>query len=372
LLPDPAAIIDNNGTFLAITPSMSTVTGITPEELVGTNFMTNETIMPGSKSKLAENLMKRMSGGSVDPYEVEIMTRKGKKVTFELNAIKIEYEGNPADMIVFRDLTEKNRLIKSLDQERHRFQDVAESTGDWIWEVNLDGNYVYSNSVVEKILGYTTEEIMNQKCCDLLCKDDRTQTELELALSAQKKSFAFTKQCQHKDGHISILESQGVAAYDEEGKFIGYRGVDRDVTERKKMEEKLLKSERLAAIGGLATMVAHDLRNPLQGISYATHYIKKSTEKSGNEKMAAMLQLIDDDIKYSEKIIRDLLDFSAEYKLEFVETDPKSLVCRILTGLVVPEKVRVIDATQDEPKIYVDTSRLKRVIVNLVSNAFDA
>lgn len=372
ILPDPAIIVDGNGKFLALASNVTTITGFQKEELIGANFMTTDLITANSKATVVKNLAKRMLGFHIAPYEIELRVKDGKKMQFELNALKIEYEGNPAVMVIFRDLTERNRLLKSLEQEQQRFQSIAESSGVWIWEVDSYGNYIYSNPVVEKILGYTSEEMIGRNCLNLLCKNDKKQTECLKALFISKESFVFTKQCLHKRGHISILESQGMPVYNDEGKFVGYRGVDRDVTEKKEMETKLVKSERFAAIGELATMVAHDLRNPLQGIATAVHYVKKATENVSNEKMTCVLQRIDDSVKYSEKIVRDLLDFSEDFQLQLVAAEPKSIVSQALSGMAIPAKVKLIDKTQEKPKIDVDLNKIGRVIVNLVSNAFDA
>src|SRR5665647_362507 len=373
ILPDPAVIVDGRGTFIALTSSVSSISGFQKEELLGTNFMTSNLITASSKATLLKNLAKRMLGFHIDPYEIELRHKKGNLIYFELNAMKIEFEGKPADMVVFRDLTERKKLIKSLEQEQMRFQSIAEASGDWIWEVDSEGNYTYSNPIVEKILGYTAEEILGKRCFNLLCTDDISQMELVGNIFANQKSFFLNKQCQHKDGHISFLESHGVPIVDEKKKFVGYRGVDRDITERKRMEKRVLKSERLAAVGALATMVAHDLRNPLQGVSTAVHFIRKATENSDNkQKIALVLQRIDDSVKYSEKIIQDLLDFSAEVKLDLTEADPKSIINRALSNMQIPVRVKLVDNTLDIPRIFVDIDRIRRVIVNLVLNAFEA
>ncbi len=118
----------------------------------------------------------------------------------------------------------------------------------------------------------------------------------------------------HKDGRTIALESHGVPVYVDQ-KLVGYRGVDRDVTEKLAMEARLLKSEKLAAIGEMATMVTHDLRNPLQSLSTAVFYVKKATRNVPNEKLASSIQHIEESIKYSNKILNDLLDYSENLRL---------------------------------------------------------
>jgi PAS domain S-box-containing protein len=146
----------------------------------------------------------------------------------------------------------------------------------------------------------------------------------------------------------------------------------RDVTERKKLQTSLISSERLAAVGRLATIIAHDLRNPLQSISAATYVIKRTTQQTRDEKTISALESISDAVKYSDKIIRGLLDYSADITLEITKTDPQTIINHAMSGITVPNRIKVIDRTQSNPKVYADLDRIKVVIVNLVTNAFEA
>jgi signal transduction histidine kinase len=117
-------------------------------------------------------------------------------------------------------------------------------------------------------------------------------------------------------------------------------------------------------------MVAHDLRNPLQGITGALHLLKNEslTEKEKDE----LLQLIQGSVHYSDAIVRDLTEYSTEIHLETLETTPKSIITDAVRTVRVPEKITFDDLSQEQPKIKVDQDRMRRVIVNLIENAIDA
>jgi signal transduction histidine kinase len=137
------------------------------------------------------------------------------------------------------------------------------------------------------------------------------------------------------------------------------------------LNAKLQKSQRLAAVGELSGMVAHDLRNPLQSIKLANDLLKN--EKLNNpEKKKKMLDLIEKEVSYCEKMVHDLLDYSRNIKLCPSETDLKSLVSMSLSHLQIPGNIKVEDLTQNEPKIKIDVEKILRVFDNLIKNAIDA
>jgi len=142
--------------------------------------------------------------------------------------------------------------------------------------------------------------------------------------------------------------------------------------ELKKSQQKLLKAQRLAVIGELAGMVGHDLRNPLTGIAGAAYYLEKRLSSKLDKKTKEMLELVQDNIAYSNKIINDLLDYSRELKLDLTFSDPKSILRKSLSLVKIPKNVQVIDLTEDKPRIIVDVGKMKRAFVNIIINSVDA
>jgi len=142
--------------------------------------------------------------------------------------------------------------------------------------------------------------------------------------------------------------------------------------ELKETQERLVKAERLAAIGELATMVGHDLRNPLQSIRNATSYLKMELGTKMNKEIMEMLEITNKSIEYSNKIVTDLLEYSREIRLELSETTPKSILKEVLSLVEIPKNIQVFDSTLSEPKIKVDVDKMKRVFFNIIANAIDA
>ncbi len=130
--------------------------------------------------------------------------------------------------------------------------------------------------------------------------------------------------------------------------------------------------KKLEGMNEVSRMVGHDLRNPLTGIKGASYVLKKNYGSKMDEKGNAMLKTIDDCVAYSDKIVRDLLEYSCEIKLDKIKSNPKKLVDDSLSALVVPGNVEVVNEAGDEISTLVDNGKIERIFTNLIKNAFDA
>ena len=131
-------------------------------------------------------------------------------------------------------------------------------------------------------------------------------------------------------------------------------------------------NKRLEGMNEVSRMVAHDLRNPLSGIRNATYVLKKNYGENLGEKGNIMLETINTCVEYSDRIVRDLLDYSCEIKLDKIKTTPSKLVKDTLSTIVVPPNIQLINETSSDLSILVDNGRIERVFNNLIKNAFDA
>jgi signal transduction histidine kinase len=142
--------------------------------------------------------------------------------------------------------------------------------------------------------------------------------------------------------------------------------------ELRKAQQQLLKSERLAAIGQLAAMIGHDLRNPLTSIIGSTYYLEKKLGSNADSKLREMLGIIKKNVEYSNKIVNDLLDYSRDIVLELETVTPKTVIKETLRCVKMPTNVRLLNLTTNQPKIEVDFQKINRAFDNLLTNALDA
>ena len=151
--------------------------------------------------------------------------------------------------------------------------------------------------------------------------------------------------------------------------------VEERTRELKEAQDSLLKSQRLAVIGEAAAMVGHDLRNPLQSIVNTLYLAQKKLGSSSNKDLENLLRTISEQVEYMNKIVSDLQDYSRPVKTKLIETDLQQLLNGTLSAIRVPEDVRVsveIEDDMDFPKLLVDPQLMKRVFVNLATNAIQA
>jgi len=139
-----------------------------------------------------------------------------------------------------------------------------------------------------------------------------------------------------------------------------------------KMTEQLNKSQRFAAIGELAGMIGHDLRNPLAGIKNTVYFLNKKGTAISEVQYREMLEIIGKAIDHSDKIINDLLEYSREMNLELLKYDARNLVDEAVRTVQVRERIQIVNNVDEEIWVWVNAEKMTRVFINLIKNAVDA
>jgi PAS domain S-box-containing protein len=194
----------------------------------------------------------------------EELLQEFQQLLQEHNSLKASYE---------KDITQLKLAEADLSASEDRFKQVAESTGVWIWEVDAEGLYTYASPVVEKILGYTPEELVGKKhFYELFNAENSEETKINaLRLFSSKQSIEeLLNQNVHKDGSLVWLSTSGNPILDKNGVLLGYRGADTDITEKKKVEEALKESEYFFKESQKAAFIG----------SYKTDFFKGEWESS--------------------------------------------------------------------------------------------
>ncbi len=143
----------------------------------------------------------------------------------------------------------KNSLhLASLKHTECKFRNLIETSSDWVWEVNKNAEYTYVSPKVRDILGREPDDMLGRSVFEFMPPDEAQRVAEQFArIVSSHEPFTLLENTNfHKQGHLVVLESSGVPFFDEENKFLGYRGIDRDITSRKLAKDQLrLRSKEL-------------------------------------------------------------------------------------------------------------------------------
>jgi len=388
---------DIKGKITYVNKAFEEATGYSREEIVGKNgfklgIMSDETL-----KLLAKRMKKRLMGNPSRLLEGRFKRKDGEWIWAEIEGRLIKKFGVPVGFqLTARDITERKIAERAIRESHEKFERLFMDNPEAALYLDPDFHILDANPRFSELFGYSLDEIKGKHINDVIVLKEKAEEARMLDRKALQGYVNYETVNKRRDGSL-VPVSISAAPITVEGKIIGIVALYRDITERKQMEKKLeeysqqleeliekktsqlkeaqnqlLKSERLAAIGELAAMVGHDLRNPLTGIDGATYYLKTKFGSEMDEKTREMFEIIEKDIEYSNNIITDLLEYSREIRLEMAETNPKSIMKETLSMIKVPENIQVLDFTQSEPKIEVDAERIQRVFVNIIQNAFDS
>lgn len=189
-----------------------------------------------------------MESGKPEYHVIEPQTQAdGKQAWLDINRIPLH---DSEDKIIgilgtYEDITERKIAGEKLKESEEKFRSLVETTSDWIWEVDRNNKYVYSSPKIRELLGYEPEEVISKTPFDLMPGEEakRVRKMFEEIIISQSSFEGLVNRNLHKNGQIIILETSGAPIFDIEGNFQGYRGIDRDITERMKAELELIESE---------------------------------------------------------------------------------------------------------------------------------
>ncbi len=332
-----------------------------------------------------------MESGKTEDIEEEYI-QDGQKVFVHTVKTPVKDDnGNVVGVLgIFWDITEHKKLEEKLRQYSENLEELVQQRTDELLEsekrysvvveeasdgvvILQDGKIAFTNKKSPKIVGYSRDELVGLPFEKLLHEKYRqlVKERYERRLRGEKVPATY---------ELELISKTGARVPVEIGSdLIHYQGrpadlvIVRDIKERKQMEEERLKLEKLATIGELATMVGHDLRNPLQSIENATYYLNNELSRHLiPQKAKEMLQVINDSVNYADKILRDLHEFSATKKPALKKTNINTIVKETLQQIEAPKDVQLLTDLGHLPEVKADRDMMKRVFLNLALNGVQA
>lgn len=378
-------------------PAAERMFGYTSEEIANIDVL--NTLIPSKHRKFLQKFLEEpfktysKFGGKL--LALSALRKDGAEFPIELSVSRLKLKNKPHLLGIVRDVSEQKEMEEELRQERDMLEAVTQNIGAGLVIISKDYRILWANGFIKRFKGDAEGKLCYATLNDLTtpCPDCGVTKIFEKGAASDVHEYKSTT----IDGNSYWVEIIATPIKDKDGNVIAASELAIDITERKRMQEKLseysqkleklveertkqlkqaqaklVKNERLAAIGELAGMVGHDLRNPLTSIKGAAYYLKHKSAAERTAKETAMLETIDSAIEYSNKIVNDLLEYSREIQLDLTETTPKALLKNVLPLVKIPEKIQLKDATQNKPVMNADIGKINRVFVNLIRNAVDA
>jgi PAS domain S-box-containing protein len=272
-----------------------------------------------------------------------------------------------------QEISERQRAEEALQASEKRFRDLIEATSDWVWEVDDRGVYTYASPQVSRILGYEPEEVLGRTIFDLMPAEEaeRLAHFLDEIVASRKPIFLLEIISLRKNGTRVVMESSGVPLFDAARNFRGYRGIDRDITERKKAEEELQRAQKLESIGLLAGGIAHDFNNMLTAIKGNIELAQRFLPPG--DKAAARLAVAEQASDRASGLARQLLTFAKGGAPITRTTDVPHLVRE---SVELALRGSIIKGEYCFPRnllqVKADESQLNQAISNIAINAVQA
>ena len=311
------------------------------------------------------------------------------RVSTEIERVEAEEKLKELNKTLEMKVLEKTEELKEAKQY---YEDLVENLTDWVWEIDETASFTYSNNMAEKIMGYTTQEILGKRPFDFMDDEDEIQRVGAIfgAIAAKKEPYLnMVNKHTHKDGSEVILNVSGLPKLDAQGNLLGYRGVAKDITaqvklenEKKQQDEKFLEQSRLAQMGEMISMIAHQWRQPLSSISATSINIRlksdlKAFDMSQEKEAKDYESYVNKNLENIDTFVQNLTTTIDDFR-NFYQPNKKSALVslsdvidkaiNIIKPSLINHNVSIIKEYNWDEKVEVYDREVMQVILNILHN----
>ncbi|RVT57222.1 PAS domain-containing sensor histidine kinase [Niallia taxi] len=269
--------------------------------------------------------------------------------------------------VYFQDVTEEK---KALTQNAQHYKSLFEHNPDAVFSFDLNGKYLSVNTAMEKLLGYSEEEFLQLTYVPLVSHDDIEKTTEYYENATKGTTQNYETKAVHKNGevvHVSVTNMPIIV----DNEVIGVYGIAKDITGQKLTERKLVKSEKLSAVGQLSASIAHEIRNPLTALKGFLQLMSSSEGKV----TVSYLEVMSKEIERIELITGELLLLAKpqahHFKLENIYGIIEH-VTALLKSQALMNSIEIKVMYEELPPIRCIVNQIKQVFINIIKNAIES
>ncbi|MGA9363726.1 MAG: PAS domain S-box protein [Bacteroidota bacterium] len=378
-IPDIVLVVDTAGVILDCNQLAASSLGLTRESVVGRSFYSF--ISPASLDPI-EKALDHGNTNETRELEVTLVRKHDREASagapshgelpalLRITPISKVRKGKGVFILILKDLTDQRRTQLQLI----RFANAIHFTVNPIEITDVSGKIIYVNPAFERVSGYRKEELLGRNP-GILSSGLHDKSFWKRAWETILAGKVWTGEVvnKRKNGKLFYAELLISPIIGPEGEVIGFLGSHRDITEKKRLEEQLVRSQKMESIGTLAAGIAHEVGNPLTSISSIVQVIERTTtDQFAKEK----LDLVKDQITRISRIIRDLVDFSRPSNYERQATSVNKVLQDTVNMVAYGNKAKKItfklQLEQTVPPLSIIPDQLAQVFLNILLNAADA
>ncbi len=366
--------IIQDGRFVYTNPAMTRMFAYSAAEFLAMQSVL-ETVVPEDHHVVTENIRRRIDGDTESmKYDFAGLRKDGERMSVEVFGSRTTFHGRPAVIGTAEDITERKIAEEKLRRSEEMYRSLFEESIDAIYVTTPAGKILDINTAAVNLFGFDSrDEMLALENVKVLYDnpDERERSKHIVETDGFMRDLLIT--LKRKDGtRLTVLDSATVLR-DAEGKPVAYRGILRDVTEKRKLEEQLLQSQKLESLGQLTSGIAHDFNNVLGGIIGFTELALGKIEEGHpvNSYLMRIYGLAD----RAAKITKQLLAFARRQILMPRELNLNELIGDILELLkrLLGEQIQIRFLPASELNVVLaDAAQVEQVIMNLAVNAGDA
>ncbi|MDD5313478.1 MAG: PAS domain S-box protein [Dehalococcoidia bacterium] len=377
-----AIMVAQDGKFKFVNFTLCEMMGYSSEELLAMPSFA-DLIHPEDREMVIDRYKRRITGESLpSTYLFRVIGKGNVEKWTQSNAIMINWEGQPATLNFFTEITERKQAEQALLDSEEKYRALVENAYEAIYIIEKDqitqkGRLTFFNPVLLTMSGYTSQELLDMDFTQLVHPDDLTRIRniFTVGWSGPEDSWNFSLRFIHKNGEIRWAEVHLVKI--NWGGHPAALNFATDITdkkraeeERRSLEQKAQTASRLASVGEMASGIAHEINNPLTGvIGYAQLLLREDLP----EKIKKDLKIIDDGAQRVADIVNRLLAFARQQKPERTIVDVNDIIQNTLLLRNYHLKTSNIEvSTRLDPALpatLADRGQIQQVFLNLIANA---